>query len=150
MHVSATDKATGKEQKIEIKAGSGLSDDEISTMVNAADSHAEDDRKFRELVDTRNQADGMVHATRSSLKELGDKIGDDDRKKVEDAIASVETAIEGNDKEAIDSCITARTEAAQGILVCAVGIALPWVLPARFSEAVEEVILRVGGPDSFD
>jgi molecular chaperone DnaK len=115
MHVGATDKATGKEQKIEIKAGSGLSDDEIDKMVNEAESHAEEDRKFRELVDARNQADSMVHATRSSLKELGDKISEEDRKKVEDAATAVETALEGDNKEAIDNSVSALTEAAQVI-----------------------------------
>jgi molecular chaperone DnaK len=115
MHVGATDKATGKEQKIEIKAGSGLSDDEIDKMVNEAESHAEEDRKFRELVDARNQADSVVHATRSSLKELGDKISEEDRKKVEDAAIAVETALEGDSKEAIDNSVSALTEAAQVI-----------------------------------
>ena len=80
MHVSATDKATGKEQKIEIKAGSGLSDDEIDQMVQDAEAHAEEDRKFHELVTARNSADAIVHATRSSLKEMGDKISDDESK----------------------------------------------------------------------
>jgi len=79
MHVSATDKATGKEQKIEIKAGSGLSDDEIDRMVQDAEAHAEEDRKFHELVTARNSADAIVHATRTSLKEMGDKISEDER-----------------------------------------------------------------------
>jgi len=115
MHVSAIDKATGKEQKVEIKAGSGLSDDEIDRMVQDAESHAEEDRKFHELVMARNSADAMVHATRSSLKELGDKIGEDDRKPIESAIEGVEEAIKGDDKDVIEAATTKLTEAAQAI-----------------------------------
>ena len=115
MHVSATDKATGKEQKIEIKAGSGLSDAEINRMVEDAEAHAEDDRKFHELVTARNGADAIVHATRSSLKEMGDKISEDERKTVDSAIESVEEAMKGDDKEAIDSAVEKLSEAGQVI-----------------------------------
>ena len=115
MHVSATDKATGKEQKIEIKAGSGLSDDEINRMVQDAEAHAEEDRKFHELVTARNSADAIVHATRSSLKEMGDKVGDDERKNVESAIEQVEEAMKGDDKDAIDSAVQKLSEAGQVI-----------------------------------
>jgi molecular chaperone DnaK len=115
MHVSAKDKATGKEQKIEIKAGSGLSDDEIQRMVQDAEAHAEDDRKFHELVTTRNSADALVHATRSSLKEVADKIGDDDKAKIEAAIEDVEKAIKGDDKEAIETAVTKLGEAGKVI-----------------------------------
>ena len=115
MHVSATDKATGKEQKIEIKAGSGLSDDEIDRMVQDAETHAEEDRKFHELVTARNSADAIVHATRSSLKEMGDKISEDERKNVESAIESVEEAMKGDDKDAIDSAVEKLSEAGQVI-----------------------------------
>jgi len=115
MHVSATDKATGKEQKIEIKAGSGLSDDEIDRMVQDAETHAEEDRKFHELVTTRNSADAIVHATRSSLKEMGDKISEDERKDVESAIENVEEAMKGDDKDAIDSAVEKLSEAGQVI-----------------------------------
>ena len=115
MHVSATDKATGKEQKIEIKAGSGLSDDEIDRMVQDAEAHAEDDRKFHELVTARNGADAIVHATRSSLKEMGDKISEDERKSVESAIENVEEAMKGDDKDAIDSAVEKLSEAGQVI-----------------------------------
>ena len=111
MHVSATDKATGKEQKIEIKAGSGLSDDEIDKMVRDAEMHAEEDKKFHELVTARNNADAMVHATRSSLKEMGDKIGEDDRKTVESAIEGVEEAMKGDDKSAIDAAVEKLSQA---------------------------------------
>ncbi len=115
MHVSAIDKATGKEQKVEIKAGSGLSDDEINRMVQDAETHAEEDRKFHELVTARNNADAMVHATRSSLKEMGDKLSEDDRKPIESAIEAVEEAIKNDDKDAIESAIAKLTEAAQVI-----------------------------------
>jgi len=115
MHVSATDKATGKEQKIEIKAGSGLSDDEIDRMVQDAEAHAEDDRKFHELVTARNSADAIVHATRTSLKEMGDKISEDERKNVESAIENVEEAMKGDDKDSIDSAVEKLSEAGQVI-----------------------------------
>ena len=115
MHVSAADKATGKEQKIEIKAGSGLSDDEIDRMVQDAETHAEEDRKFHELVMARNGADAIVHATRSSLKEMGDKISEDERKNVESAIENVEEAIKSDDKDAIDSAVEKLSEAGQVI-----------------------------------
>ena len=115
MHVSAIDKATGKEQKVEIKAGSGLSDDEIDRMVQDAETHAEEDRKFHELVTARNNADAMVHATRSSLKEMGDKLSEDDRKPIESAIEAVEEAIKNDDKDAIEAAIAKLTEATQVI-----------------------------------
>ena len=115
MHVSATDKATGKEQKIEIKAGSGLSEDEINRMVQDAEAHAEDDRKFHELVTARNSADAIVHATRSSLKEMGDKVTDDEKKAIESAIENVEEAMKGDDKAAIDSAVEKLSEAGQVI-----------------------------------
>ena len=115
MHVSAKDNATGKEQKIEIKSGSGLTEEEIESMVQDAEAHAEEDRKFHETVTARNNADAMVHATRSSLKEMGDKISEDDRKAIESAIEDVEGAIKGDDKDAIEAASTRLTEAAQVI-----------------------------------
>jgi len=113
MHVGATDKATGKEQKIEIKAGSGLSDDEINRMVQDAEAHAEEDLKFHELVTARNSADAIVHATRSSIKEMGDKLSDDERKNIDTAIEAVEEAMKGDDKAAIDSAVEKLSEAGQ-------------------------------------
>jgi molecular chaperone DnaK len=113
MHVGATDKATGKEQKIEIKAGSGLSEDEINRMVEDAETHAEEDRKFHELVTARNSADAIVHATRSSIKEMGDKLSDDERKNIDSAIEAVEEAMKGDDKEAIDAAVEKLSEAGQ-------------------------------------
>jgi molecular chaperone DnaK len=115
MHVSATDKATGKEQKIEIKAGSGLSDDEIDKMVSDAEAHAEEDRKFHELVTARNSADATAHAMRSSLKDLGDKLSDEERKGIESAIEDVDQAIKGDDKDAIEQAVEKLTQAGQVI-----------------------------------
>jgi molecular chaperone DnaK len=115
MHVGATDKATGQEQKIEIKAGSGLSDDEIDRMVQDAEAHAEEDRKFHELVTARNNADAIVHATRSSMKEMGEKLSEDERKAIETAMESVEEAIKGDDKDAIDQAVEKLSEAGQVI-----------------------------------
>jgi molecular chaperone DnaK len=115
MHVSAADKATGKEQKIEIKAGSGLSEDEIDKMVSDAEAHAEEDRKFHELVTARNNADATAHAMRTSLKDLGDKLSDDERKGIESAIEEVEQAIKGDDKAAIEQAVEKLTQAGQVI-----------------------------------
>jgi len=115
MHVSAADKATGKEQKIVIKSGSGLSDSEIDEMVRDAEAHAEEDRKFHETVTARNSADAMVHSTRSTLKEMGDKIGESDRKGIEEAIEGVEEAMKLDDKDAIEAATSKLTEAAQVI-----------------------------------
>ena len=101
----------GKEQRIEIKAGSGLSEEEIDKMVKDAELHAEEDKKFHEVVTARNNADAMVHATRSSLKEMGDKIGEDERKTVESAIEGVEEAMKGDDKSAIDAAVEKLSQA---------------------------------------
>jgi molecular chaperone DnaK len=105
LHVSAKDQATGREQRIEIKAGSGLSEEEIEKMVQDAETHREDDKRFQELVTARNSADGIAHATRTSLKENGDAIDDETRKRIEDALAKVDEAIKGDDKAAIDSAV---------------------------------------------
>jgi molecular chaperone DnaK len=115
MHVSAKDTATGKEQRIEIKSGSGLSDEEIEKMIQDAEAHAEEDRKFHETVTARNNADAVVHATRSSLKELGEKIADDDRKNIETAIEGVEESMKSDDKETIEAAVEKLTTAAQVI-----------------------------------
>ena len=102
LHVSAKDKATGKQQSIQIKASSGLSDGEIDQMVKDAETHAEEDRKFHELIDARNQADGLIHATGKSLGELGDKVAADEKQAIETAIEALQEAIKGDDKEAIE------------------------------------------------
>jgi molecular chaperone DnaK len=103
LNVSAKDKATGKQQSIVIKASSGLSDDEIERMVADAELHAEEDKKFHELVGARNQADALVHATQKSLKELGDKVDEQERKDIEAAIEELQTAMKGDDKTAIEA-----------------------------------------------
>ncbi len=115
MHVSAKDQATGKEQRIEIKAGSGLSEDEINKMVEDAEAHAEEDRQFQELVTARNQADAMVHATKSTLKDMGEKVGNEDRANIEAALAKVEEAMKGDDKAAIDAAVEQLSQAGQVI-----------------------------------
>ena len=111
LNVSARDKATGKSQNIVIKASSGLSDEEIDKMVADAESHAEEDRKFRELVDVRNQADGLIHAAEKTLGELGEKATAEERLAVENAVADLKKAIEGDDKEAIEKKTAALGEA---------------------------------------
>jgi molecular chaperone DnaK len=115
MHVSATDKATGKAQRIEIKAGSGLTDEEIDRMVKDAEAHAEEDRRFHELVTARNSADAMVHATRSSVKDMGEKLSEDERKAIETAIEGVEQAMKGDDKAAIEQAVEKLAQAGQVI-----------------------------------
>jgi len=115
LNVSAKDKATGKSQNIVIKASSGLSDDEIEKMVGDAESHAEEDRKFRELVDARNQADGLIHASEKTLSELGEKATGEERLSVENAIADVKTALEGDDMDAIQAKTAALAEASGGL-----------------------------------
>lgn len=102
LSVSAKDMATQKQQKIVIKASSGLSEDEVKKMIKDAESHAEDDRKFHELVSSRNHADSMIHATEKSLKEMGDKVAADERSSIESALADLKEALKGNDKADID------------------------------------------------
>ncbi len=111
MHVSAKDKATGKENKIVIKSSSGLSDDEINNMVADAESHAEEDRKVREMVEVRNQADGMIHSVNKSMGEMGDKLDSAEKEKIESAIKELEEALKDDDKEAIEAKTQALTEA---------------------------------------
>jgi len=103
LHVSAKDKATGKEQSIQIKASSGLSDDEVDKMVKDAEEHAEEDRKFHELIDVRNQADGLIHATNKSLADFGDKVEESEKKDIEAAIESLQEALKGDDKATIEA-----------------------------------------------
>ncbi len=110
LHVSAKDKNSGKEQKITIKASSGLNDDEIEKMVRDAELNAESDRKFEELVQARNQGDQVVHSTRKQLEEAGDKLSADDKAPIEAALAELETALKGEDKAAIDAKIQALAE----------------------------------------
>ncbi|MCW5626046.1 MAG: molecular chaperone DnaK [Burkholderiales bacterium] len=111
LHVSARDKATGKENKITIKASSGLSEDEINRMVKDAEINAEEDKRARELVDARNQLDGLVHQVRKSLTEYGDKIGADEKAKVEAALTDAEAALKSGDKETLEAKSQALIEA---------------------------------------
>ncbi|HET7570374.1 MAG TPA: molecular chaperone DnaK [Gammaproteobacteria bacterium] len=111
LNVSAKDKATGKEQSIVIKASSGLSDEEIDQMVKDAEAHAEEDKKFQEMVQARNQADNLLHATEKSLADLGDKVSGEDRAKIESAMSDLKTALKGDDKAAIDAKTKALAEA---------------------------------------
>jgi molecular chaperone DnaK len=119
LNVSAKDKATGKEQKIVIKASSGLSEDEIKRMVADAEAHAAEDKKFRELVESRNRADALVHATEKTLSELGEKVSGSDRASVESALADLKSAIKGDDKEQIDRKAEALAQASSGIMAAA-------------------------------
>ncbi|KAB8194376.1 molecular chaperone DnaK [Lysobacter maris] len=115
VHVTAKDKKTGKEQKVEIKAGSGLSEDEIAKMVADAEANREEDKKFQELVQARNQADALIHMTRSSIKEHGEKAPGEAIAAAETAIAELETAMKGDDKAQIEAKSKALEEAAQGL-----------------------------------
>ncbi|MFU8876820.1 MAG: molecular chaperone DnaK [Wenzhouxiangellaceae bacterium] len=115
LHVSAKDKETGKEQRIEIKAGSGLSEEEIEKMVSDAEAHREEDKKFHELVTARNNAEALAHSTRSMLKEHEEKLDEATRKPVEDAIAKVEEAIKGDDKDAIETAVNELQQASTAL-----------------------------------
>ncbi|MCD9026879.1 molecular chaperone DnaK [Luteimonas sp. BDR2-5] len=119
LHVSAKDKKTGKEQNVEIKAGSGLSEDEIQRMVADAEAHREDDKKFHELVAARNQADALVHTTRTAIKDNGDKLPGDLIGRAEAALADVETAMKGDDKGQIEAKSKALEEVAQQLFAAA-------------------------------
>ena len=103
LHVSAKDKDTGKEQKITIKASSGLTDEEVEKMVADAEANKESDKKFEELIQARNQADGMVHATRKQLEEVGDALSAEDKAPIEEALSALETAVKGEDKADIEA-----------------------------------------------
>jgi len=111
LHVSAKDKATGKENKITIKANSGLSEDEIQKMVQDAEANAAEDAKVLALAQARNAADALVHSVKKTLTEAGDKVSAEDKSKIEAAIAEVEEALKGNDKDAIEAKTTALMEA---------------------------------------
>lgn len=116
LNVGAKDKATGKEQSIVIKANSGLSDDEIEKMVRDAEANAEEDKKFAELVESRNQADQLVHSTKKALTDLGDKVTAEEKAAVDAEIAKVEEAIKANDKAQIDAAVEALSNASMPIM----------------------------------
>ncbi|WHZ19009.1 MAG: Chaperone protein DnaK [Rhodanobacteraceae bacterium] len=119
LHVTAKDKNTGKEQRIEIKAGSGLSEEEIQRMVSDAETHREEDKKFQELVTTRNKADQLVHTTRQAIKDHGGKVGGDVIGRVEEALSELEKMMKGDDKAAIESRISKLEEAGQSLFAAA-------------------------------
>jgi molecular chaperone DnaK len=115
LNVSAKDKATGKEQKIVIKASSGINEEEIKRMVRDAEAHADEDKRFRELVDTRNKADGLIHSVEKTVKELGDKVDAGERAKVESAISDLRTALKSDDKNVIEKKTEALAQASAGV-----------------------------------
>ncbi|MCO4757531.1 MAG: molecular chaperone DnaK [Oceanospirillaceae bacterium] len=115
LNVHAKDNATGKEQSIVIKASSGLSDDEIEQMVRDAEANAEEDKKFEELTQARNQGDAMVHSAKKTMEEAGDKATDEEKANIESATAELEEVLKGDDKEAIDTKTAALTEAISGV-----------------------------------
>jgi molecular chaperone DnaK len=115
LNVSAKDKATGREQKIVIKASSGLNEEEIKRMVRDAEAHAADDKRFRELIETRNKADAMIHAVERSVKDLGEKVEPGERAGVESAIADLRTALKGDDRAVIEKKTEALAQASAGI-----------------------------------
>jgi molecular chaperone DnaK len=112
LNVSAKDKATGKEQSIVIKASSGLSDEEVEQMVQDAEAHAEEDRKFQELVGARNAADALIHSTEKSLTDLADQVEADEKAAIESAMEALREAVKGEDKDDIEAKTTALSEAA--------------------------------------
>jgi molecular chaperone DnaK len=116
LNVSAKDVKTGKEQRIVIKASSGLSEAEIKRMVGDAEAHAEEDKKFRELVSARNKADATVHTVEKALKDAGDKISEDEKKAATDAVAAVRTAMSGDDREEIESKTQALEQSSSALL----------------------------------
>jgi molecular chaperone DnaK len=107
---------TGKEQRIVIKASSGLSEAEIKRMVSDAETHAEEDKKFRELVGARNKADATIHSVEKALKDAGDKISEDQKKAATDAVAALKSAMSGDDRDDIDSKTTALEQASTAIM----------------------------------
>jgi molecular chaperone DnaK len=116
LNVSAKDVKTGKEQRIVIKASSGLSEAEIKRMVSDAEAHAEEDKKFRELVGARNKADAAVHTVEKALKDVGDKVSDDEKKAANDALAAVKAAMSGDDREVIESKTQALEQASAALM----------------------------------
>jgi molecular chaperone DnaK len=116
LNVSAKDVKTGKEQRIVIKASSGLSEAEIKRMVGDAEAHAEEDKKFRELVGARNKADAATHTVEKALKDAGDKISEEEKKAATEAVAAVRAAMSGDDREEIESKTQALEQASSALL----------------------------------
>jgi len=115
LNVSAKDKATGREQKIVIKASSGLTEDEIKRMVRDAEAHAAEDKRFRELVETRNKADALIHAVEKSLGSLGDKVDAGERARTESAVSDLRSALKGDDRGVIEKKTEALAQASASI-----------------------------------
>jgi molecular chaperone DnaK len=111
LHVSAKDKATGKAQSIKIQASSGLSEGEVEKMVKDAEAHAAEDRKFHELVTTRNQADNMIHAVTKSMKDAGDKVSAEEKQAIESAVEALKEALKSDDKDIIEAKTKDLTDA---------------------------------------
>jgi Molecular chaperone len=148
LHVSAKDKATGKENKIKIQANSGLSDAEIQQMVKDAEAHAADDHKVLELANARNQCDALIHSVNKSLKEYGDKISADDKAKIEAAVKDAEEAIKGNDKDVIEAKSQALAEASHKLAEQMYGAAGQQGQPE--AGAAHEGGRKAGGDDVVD
>lgn len=144
LNVSAKDQATGKEQSIVIKASSGLSDEEVEKMVKDAEANAEADLKFEEMVQTRNQADGLAHAARKTLDEAGDKASDEEKQAIETGIAGVEEALKGDDKDAIEAASNTLSEAS------AVLAQKLYAEQAKQAEQAEAASAEAGGEDVVD
>jgi len=140
LNVSAKDKNTGKEQSITIKSSSGLSDEEVDKMIKDAEAHADEDKKFQELVSSRNMADSLVHSTKQSLVELKDEISDDEKSAIEGALSELEESIKGDDKEAIDAKVQNLSEKAQVLAQKAQEKAGADGAPEASSDASEDVV----------
>jgi molecular chaperone DnaK len=140
LNVSAKDKNTGKEQSITIKSSSGLSDEEVDKMIKDAEAHADEDKKFQELVSSRNMADSLVHSTKQSLDELKDEISDDEKSAIEGALSELEESIKGDDKEAIDAKVQNLSEKAQVLAQKAQEKAGADGAPEASSDASENVV----------
>ena len=130
VHVSAKDKATAKEQQIRIQASGGLSDDDIERMVNEAEEHAETDKATREMVETRNQAEGLIHSTEKNLTEYGDQVSDEDKQAIEEAIADLRAVKDGEDASDIQAKTEILSQAAM-----------------KLGEAMYKASQEEGGPD---
>ena len=140
LNVSAKDKNTGKEQSITIKSSSGLSDEEVDKMIKDAEAHADEDKKFQELVSSRNMADSLVHSTKQSLDELKDEISDDEKSAIEGALSELEESIKGDDKEAIDAKVQNLSEKTQVLAQKAQEKAGADGAPEASSDASEDVV----------
>jgi molecular chaperone DnaK len=140
VHVTAKDKKTGKEQKVEIKAGSGLSDDEIARMVADAEANREEDKKFQELVAARNQADALVHSTRTAINEHGSKVDGAVLGNVQSALSDLETAIKGDDKAQIEGKTRALEEASQQLFAASAQGAEAGAAPAGNGPSSDDVV----------